>query len=131
MIKRTYLILPSQTICRILNAINLTLKSTIPECPSETYTCTQLSYINCYYALLLFNINRFWHLPATKNVRLNVAGIHRQPTTDRFENSSSCTSTNPFRTSGPNDLSMPGNRKLANAHPPTTYQAQLSSNVRC
>lgn len=66
-----------------------------------------------------------------KKVRLNVAGIHRQPTTDRFENSSSWTSTNPFRTSGPNDLSMPGNRKLANAHPPTTYQAQLSSNVRC
>lgn len=69
--------------------------------------------------------------PAMKNVRWNVAGIHRQPTTDRFSNSSLWTSTNPSRTSGPKDLNMPGNRKLANAQPPTTYQAQLSSNVRC
>lgn len=78
-----------------------------------------------------YSINRFQHLPAMKNARLNVAGIHRQLTMDRFENSSSWTSMNPSRTSGLNDLSMPGNRKLANAHPPTTYQAQLSSKVRC
>lgn len=77
------------------------------------------------------NRYRFWHVPAMKNVRWNVAGIHRQPTTDRFSNSSLWTSTNPSRTSGPKDLNMPGNRKLANAQPPTTYQAQLSSNVRC
>jgi len=109
-----------------VHVIDPTLKSTTWK-SWEIYT-QQAAYIVMSYFI---NRYRFWHVPAMKNVRWNVAGIHRQPTTDRFSNSSLWTSTNPSRTSGPKDLNMPGNRKLANAQPPTTYQAQLSSNVWC
>lgn len=74
----------------------------------------------------------YFHVPAMKNVRSKVAGIQR--VTNQLPNSKSCISTNWSKTSGPKDLSMPGSRKLANAHPATTYHPQSPSGgaeIRC
>lgn len=68
-----------------------------------------------------------------ENIRSNIAGIQRD-TKPLLPNS--WISKNSSRTSGTKDLSIPGNRKLANAHPPTTYHPQSPSgaairHVRC
>lgn len=63
-----------------------------------------------------------------ENVRSKVTGIHRDTELPSSPSDSRRPSaTNPSSTSGTKDLSMPGSRKLANAHPPTTYQAHSSS----
>lgn len=86
-----------------------------------------ISHISMY-DLLAVNVYVYRYVPAMENARWNVVGIHRE--TNRCPNSTSWPWTNCSRMSGSKDLSMPGNRKLANAQPLTTYQPHPSSSGR-